>query len=494
MPLSPSRPLERALALGAVVVACARLPWQIAEGGQAHLALGQELAFALAAFVVAVLAGRSTFARDRVAGLVLALVVVDLASALFAQNRWLALRSFTLTLGGATVFLAARGARLRWELLAAPGVVAASVLLEAHGVLHGLSRTGHAPGGLVGERNAAAELLVLALPLCAWIAVKTEQRGVRALAATVAGAATAAIVLARTRSAWLALGALAALGLVLALRADDGARARATPVALAAVAGLGLALVLPNALAWTDLHPYRATWTHLVDASSPSGHGRLVQYANTWRMALSHPLLGVGPGNWASRYLEFTTPADPSLHGGLVPTNRLPQSDLLGYLSERGFVGFALVALWTWDLVRARDEARWLRRATLGALAIVGALDAVLQCAPHLFFVAAVLGAATPVRAARPSRSPRLAAAALGVLVIPAAMRAVALAYFVRAQGFADYERALTLDPGDVPRRVQIASDEVAAGRCEDAKRELAGAAALAVLGEEARAVVRSCD
>ena len=92
VPLNENRvdpaPIAWAIAIGAVVCISARLPWRIEAGGQAHLALAQELALALTAAVVAVLAlrHRVEITRDRITFLVAAVVAIEFSSALLAQN------------------------------------------------------------------------------------------------------------------------------------------------------------------------------------------------------------------------------------------------------------------------------------------------------------------------------------------------------------------------------------------------------------------------
>lgn len=488
VPLKRAGSIAPLTAFAAIACVVARAPWRVAAGGQAHLALAQELALLVMAGVLVFVAGRSAFARDRITGWVLALVLTGVVSSLLSTNRWVALRSLSMTVGGAVVFLASRRTRLGAPLLLVPLVVATSVIAEAHGLAPGLSRTGHAPGGLIGERNAASELLVCALPLVAWSGVRAERARERVFAAIVAGLSVMAIVLTRTRSAWLATVLTGALGLGLAMRASDEARSRALPLGLAAIAGASIALLVPNALLWSSMHPYRETWTHLVDPNSESGHGRLVQYTNTLRMALHHPVFGVGPGNWSGRYLESSPDigADPSLHGGIFPVLRLPQSDVFGFVAERGLAGIVPMVGLVVELARSKSEHRGLRLATVFAVAIVSTFDAVLQCAPHLFFVAAVLGAASPARNEATRVASRVGGATAFALAVPAALRLAALAFFVGAHGFADYDRSLALDPGDVPRRLQIASDEMAAGRCDEARANLRVAGELATVPADA--------
>ena len=44
---------------------------------------------------------------------------------------------------------------------------------------------------------------------------------------------------------------------------------------------------------------------NVADYQGGSGRGRLIQYERTLALAIRHPLLGVGPGNWPVEYLVF---------------------------------------------------------------------------------------------------------------------------------------------------------------------------------------------
>ena len=108
-------------------------------------------------------------------------------------------------------------------------------------------------------------------------------------------------------------------------------------------------------------------------------------------MAAKHPLLGVGPGNWPVFYPAYMSQGDPSFDpDDIIPTNPWPSSDWMAIVSERGFVALALlalvggsIALGAWArLRRGPPETPALADltivATLLAVAVVGAFDAVL--------------------------------------------------------------------------------------------------------------------
>lgn len=495
------------------VIALARWTVRHPDGGHAHVVLAEELALAAGAPLLVVLAlwARLPATRDRLLHVLVALGMIEIMSAALARNTLVALRASTLLADGVALFLvgracaraAGRSAVPLAALLVPIALVAGSVVLEATGQLHAWSPPGHAPGGILGQRNVASALLVCAAPAVAHVALRGESSWTRGVACSVAGLAACAVVMTRTRSAWITATVLAALGVYLALRADDRTRSRAAPLLVTLAIGTATAPLLPTVLAWSSPHPYRETLRHLVDPSSASGAGRLVQYATTLRMAAARPLLGVGPGNWAGQYLSFARPGDPTVTEGFWPTNRLASSDALAFLAERGLPALALAAFAV-TLACGRGERAWLRRATLMAALTAGAFDAVLQtpCAMGLFawvMGAASTGAPEEVElSTRPARSVRAVALAFAaVLTAFAGLAACRLASFVvsaRARSIEDLERAARLDPGDVALRLTLAEHWISAERCGRARPHLAAAIGYCPSSPAARELSQRCS
>ena len=117
-------------------------------------------------------------------------------------------------------------------------------------------------------------------------------------------------------------------------------------------------------------------------------------------MAVDHPLLGVGPGNWPVHYPKYMSPGDPSFDADdIIPTNPWPSSDWMATLAERGLPA-SLLLLLAWRLDRAgrvgAGRESGSRRApalgdltivaTLIAVVVVGAFDAVLLLPAPTFF------------------------------------------------------------------------------------------------------------
>ncbi|MCY1019670.1 O-antigen ligase family protein [Pyxidicoccus sp. MSG2] len=421
-----------------------------------------------------------------------------LSALVVAHNKWLALGALGVTLSGTLLFLAARvvaGEGRREELLltvaVGVGVLALSVVLEAYGLLDGLSPEKRAPGGLLGHRNRAAHLLVLALPVL-WrgLARARSWRTLGLHLGTVALMGTA-ITLSRSRAAWLAMGVLAVLLLVAWVTGRTraaGARWHTVALVAALLGGAGVALVAPDALSWRG--SYADTLRRVGEHDAGSGRGRLIQYTNTLHMVAGAPLLGVGPGNWTVQYPRFATPGDPSYsEGALVPVDALPQADWVGLLAERGVLALlvlaaagALLLLGAWKRIHdgETDETRrdgWTLLAVLIALVVLGALDTVLLTPPATFLVAVVVGALASARREQVTLSfeaGRRQMAMAGVVLLTAcplaygAVRGQARQLVYQEPRSAErYARAARLDPGAYEARVLLGDSEVRQGRCE---------------------------
>jgi O-antigen ligase len=335
------------------------------------------------------------------------LAVIALAALSFAVrggNAWEAMRSAGLLASIAIVFLVARVAApraLAIGTVAAVTVIAVGVLLEAHGV-YALAPL--PPGGTIGNRNAVAHLIALALPLVVTVGLAARRRGL--LATAVALAITSdALVLTRCRAALLALAVAGALALILA-RPGRRHLALAAAIALGATA----AIALPNRLAWSTASPYRDTLARIVEVDQGSGHGRLVQYRATLAMIADHPGLGVGPGRWSVRYPDYAAAGDPSYQPAqLFPVNRLASSDWLGLAAALGLPAILALAVFAARYARlALDRRAVAALATLAILGVLGAVDTVLGRAAPALVAAICLGALLP--AGEPARPGRAAA------------------------------------------------------------------------------------
>lgn len=455
-----------------------------------------------------------------------AFLALGLASAAAAVNPWMAARASALACSAAAAFWAVRAAdgRTRRRLAAlaagAVAVAAATALLETYGVVDGLSSLSRAPGGTIGHRNRMAHLLVLGLPLLALQLVGARDR-VRLLGWCAALVAVgAALTLSRSRAAWVALALVFAAAVLAAALARPEAR-RALPrgrLALAVAAllvGAATAVLAPNRLGWRSETPYRDSLATLVDHREGSGRGRVIQSANTLRMARDHLLLGVGPGNWTIRYPSYASVRDPSYFPTeRLPTSRQPQGDWIALLAERGLPAAAAVAF-AGLLLLARC-ARGLRRGSgpgaaraaaggmvLVALVALGALDAVLMTPAAALLAAVALGVLAPrapgarrLPLPRPARGAIAAAAVAvlsgGVLLGAAQLHAHALAASSpTAQTLA---RAVRVNPGDYSAHLRLAEALAEQGRCDRALPSLEAASRLFPTAPFPQRLQRRCE
>ncbi len=446
------------------------------------------------------------------------LLLATCASVLFAGNLWLALRAASLTMTGVAAllcahYLAVRGrgpSLLRWAS-AAVLVGTASGLAQAYGVTSPLFASTRVPGGTFGNRNFLAHLAAIMLPVAALL-VLTARRWILALPALLATAAFAgAVILTRSRAAWLA--ALAAAGVMLlalwvARRWGMILIARSRVIALGAALLLGplLVLTIPNTLNWRSDSPYAETLTGIANAQEGSGRGRVLQYRNTLKMAIAHPLLGVGPGNWALRYGDVAPPNDPSwVWGDVIPLNPWPSSDWMALLAERGV--FALAGALLLGLAMAWRGVARLRLVGEGALfgatllgvlaavAVVGVFDASLLLPLPVLSVAIIAGAlgaapgAEPVLQEPPAKWRLVLPLLLAVITARSAQQTAA--YLVAGNGrqLSRVVWAARLDPTSYPLRIALATRLP----CSAARAHARAALALAPDWPAARAAARRC-
>ncbi len=247
-------------------------------------------------------------------------------------------------------------------------VLAITVLLDAEGLMH---RAPQRPGGLLASRNYAGQYLALALPTLLMLGRRGEgpRRYGPYIFWAVALLLGMALILTRSRTAWI--GATAGTAVVLVL-AGISRRRMVLPLGFV-ILGAVIGAYLPTKLAWKDAHPFWTSARRVVDISSGSGAFRRDQYRDTFRIAAHHPVLGVGPAGWR-KAIKAVNP-EPQHH-----LNRFPNSDYLRFLCEGGFVALALFvgagATFLRRAWRFRAEQPHLV-ATLTALALICASDAV---------------------------------------------------------------------------------------------------------------------
>lgn len=518
----PTRAAAHVLGAGLVVAVLAALP--VAPSDLDRHQLPKETLVHIATWLAVLLARPIPPRGLRPAALfaLTALVTITVLSGGLAGNGWLAMRAGSLILTGVAAFvtarhLAARGMAsvlLAWCGLAGVAGVATG-LAQAYGAQSSLFAATRVPGGTFGNRNFMAHFAAITLPIVMYTALSTRRRRVLGAASLACAVLVAAIVLTRSRAAWL--GSSAGL-LVLAGVSARAWRRNALPavamraaILSAAVGGAAVAAIaIPNALAWRSSSPYIDTFTGLAKSDEGSGHGRLLQYGNTVRLALKHPVLGVGPGNWPVRYAEVAPSNDPTwVFGDVVPINPWPSSDWMALLSELG-IGAVIAALllgaavaWRgWQAGKASGDRVVAGAALLAMLVttfIEGNLDAVLLLPAPLLLISIGAGAllqqcdqtvsADSASPASPSRAYLVVSIVLGVVTLRSVLQTTAYVIAGSGRSTSRLVWAARIDPGSFPIRIALALRLT----CADAKGDVLAVVRMAPNWPATREAARRC-
>ena len=531
MPVHITRMSDRiigiAIQAGVIVAVIIALPYKLFELDRYFVP--KELTLHVVALIIAValVARRRSLRFDLVDGLIAFFLLWSLASALFATNHWVAQRSVAVSLSGAIVFWGARSVAQRGSyrpVLTAVAIAAVLTALfclaQAYGLETEYFSANRAPGGTFGNRNFVAHIAVIGLPSVVWCTV-TARRPLGALLGSLGSALIgAALVMSRSRAAWLALAAsfvVLLVPMIASRRYWRGGLAggRFARLSLAAVIGGMAAIVLPNSLNWASDSPYLDSARGMVDYKKGSGRGRVAQYRNSLQMAMSNPVFGVGPGNWPVQYVRFAPSNDRSLADDGTTANPWPSSDWVAFVSERGFlptlalfgafVVLFFTALKRWGELADPDAvlAQCVLAGTIVATLVVSAFDVVLVLGAPALMVWSILGATsgirTPPRAlAVPSATLGVASIALLLVTLVSVARSVAQTVSMTAVGrggrTAGWVAGAMWDPGSYRINLRVAELYSRRGHCSVARRYARRAVALFPTAPQAKRVARSCD
>jgi len=444
----------------------------------------KELVLHLTACVAALLALHAAMTRaDRFLSLYLLLSAL---SALLATNRWIAFRALAISVSAFLIFRAARALRdaslgrpLLNALALAVVIAAFTSLLQTYGADTLLFSENRAPGGTLGNRNFVAHAAAFGFPLLMLAALRANKKRTFLLTAIGIAMVTASLVLTRSRAAWLAfvVSMLVYFVAILtsgAIRRSGRTWGRLATIFVIAAIGVGLALLLPNTLHWRGKNPYLESVQGVTDYESGSGRGRLIQYERSLLLALRHPLLGVGPGNWPVEYPARVPPNDPSLdpsQGGMT-SNPWPSSDWIASIAERGLAATIVLLLAVLSIVAG--AFRQLRAAieveeglvaaslvaTLAAAAVAGLFDAVLLLALPALIIWAAVGAMAAHEEAEPARW-RFALMIAILISFGGTVRSItqlaAMTLYQSRSDRASLTRAASIDPGNYRLQLRLA-------------------------------------
>lgn len=487
--------------LGLVSVMVVVLPFKVFELDRYFVP--KELALHLVALVGAATlwSRRDMIANDSVVTLLFGFLAWSFVSAIFAENLWLAQRAFGLSLSSVVIFLYARmaGANLRTILVAAAFATvcaAGAGLAQAYGVQSEYFSLNRAPGGLAGNRNFVAHISVIGLPALLYATVTARGSSGVALGSIGGAIVAAALILSRSRAAWLALAAcLVVLGAgMLAARElwrGDWVGSRLTQFLLACTVGAALSIALPNRLNWKSDSPYMDSAKGMVEYRKGSGRGRLAQYNNSMEMSADHPILGVGPGNWPVEYVKFAPRNDRSLTADGMTANPWPSSDWIAFVSERGIVPAVLLlgvfvllfvrSFLGWHNLPEVDDvlARVVMAGTISAVMVVSMLDVTMMLAAPALLIWSVIGACASTfqpqaLAAAEGRHFRIRILASLLIVLLSIARSTT--QIMAMAGIRDGGRSegwisgASWDPGSYRINLRTAQLYAARGRCDWAK------------------------
>ncbi len=495
----PRRPTTALLAIGLVAVVFAVLPYRIFELDR-YFVPKELVLHVVALFVAVLMVVRARHATADLADLLLAAFLVwSTLSAVFATSHWLAQRALGVNVSGAILFWAARWVGAGWHrpilIGAAVATVCAAItgLAQAYGMEIDYFSQNRAPGGTFGNRNFVAHFVAIGLPALIY-GTATARNSVGALLGTMGvGAVAALLVLTRTRAAWLAV-ATSFVVLAVALFASRKYW-RARPIggrlarmALTAAVAVAVAIAMPNRLNWRSDSPYLDTALGIADYESGSGRGRVAQYINSMRIAVSNPAFGSGPGNWPVEYVAFAPEGDKSLADDGMTDNPWPSSDWVAYVSERGVIA-AVALLGTFVVLFLGAFRRWAElgdtdvvlakvvlAGTITATVVVSAFDAVLMLAAPAFLAWTIIGAASgagraPAEASPPRKWWKPAAVVLLLITLASVARSATQTVAILTVGAGDgWVSAAAWDPGSYRIALRAAEIQANRGRCAAAR------------------------
>ena len=510
----------------AVIATLVALPYRAFDLDRFFVPKELALHVGAALALVLTIAGGATMRRSRLDDLFVAFLALSAVSALFAPNHWLAVRALAISLSAAFTWWGTRaaadgGARdiLIRGLAMVTVIGAGTALAQAYGVSSDLASMSRAPGGTFGNRNFMAHIAAAGIPLLGYLALTARGTPGALMAAAGLGINAAALVLSRTRAAWLALVCCAVV-VVMAwlwrrgtMWRDASARRGLVLIIGGMLAGGVGAVAIPNTLDWRSDSPYLESAKGMVNYREGSGQGRLRQYANSARLAVAHPLLGTGTGNWAVEYPGVAPRSDPSLSQETGMTaNPWPSSDWMAMLSERGpiaflastalLAGLALAGLFGWGRLDLPLDAR-LRAITGTAVVVIiaveGAFDAVLLLATPALVFWGSMGALFPPREEDHAPAPMARGRRLlfGVAVLAAGVAAAEYSALkisaMEAYNAGQWARAASLDPGSFRIRLRYAQLMMSRGSRTRGCSEVRAALALFPRSPDARRLAADC-
>jgi O-antigen ligase len=308
-------------------VATIPLEYQFRIGGSDSLTVTKVAgALCLGSFAVHAVLTRRRLYADVTHAIALGLLVLALASSALAQSSslgvttsiryasWALLYAVITQFPGEPVLLR----RLGWTLALSAAVAGAI------GSINFLTGVTQLASLRYGQQNDFAFVLAAALPVAGWV-VLTSRGFARMVALAAAGLITAGIVLSFSRGAWLAVAAAVIIYVALHRRHT----LRLIAFGLVAATATSLFITANPRRVQEGVAAKQVVAQQNVDS-------RLTLYRGAVDLASSHPLLGIGPGNFGNYFYVITgAPAG-------TPPLLVVHDTYLEVAAELGVPGFLL--------------------------------------------------------------------------------------------------------------------------------------------------------
>ena len=222
--------------------------------------------------------------------------------------------------------------------------------------------------GTLAHANHLGTYIAMSIPLVLWLAWRSPSRWTRGACAALALLSLAILAATLSRGAWVAC---AAGCLVFALLAARRWNPRAVVVAIL------LAAAAVSAPLLTPFRPALLSRLHqITDIHEPSMHMRVLNWRAGIRMAMDHPLLGVGTDAYIAAFPRYRTPEFWSMEWNVAPAKA--HNEVIGIAATQGALG--LIAALLVVLLAGRAVWRAARSPDPdvqgGAAAVGGALAA----------------------------------------------------------------------------------------------------------------------
>jgi len=252
------------------------------------------------------------------------------------------------------------------------------------------------PGSTFGNKNTAAQYILLLLPIPYLFMISATDRQKERLFAICAAILTTYLLYTGTRAAWAgAIVAFLALVIFFRLKKPLAETQIANIKTLISNKKISLACIALFVIAMNVIPPFVVPDWNLTGFPSPAGRlgtaleldkdasfvGRLAIWANTLKMFKDHPVLGVGKGNFKTMYPFHAASAikDPGFSSEVQP--REAHNDYVQLLAETGTLGFLsfllivfVIARRVWISIAGKNEIHSMLLIVTLAFSIIAIL------------------------------------------------------------------------------------------------------------------------